>query len=354
MNQSKQFLKVDKDLFKRLTSLNMKEKQEAERELKLVNRVRYSNSFTYFKTNKHNGKTLFNCFILGAGEILTTYNELAKLWTCTYRQARYQIEKWTKQGLILTKVVQDKAKKDLGFILNYMPFSMFKKIGTPKTTELKGKKKDLKTVLAPHKIRGFISKDINKKTNKKDFISSSFSFEKDSEFSDIAQKLVGLKISKKQINLMYQNHSIGDMRDHLELLDIQINKGKVKNPRAYFIASIRDSFDLAQVFVHRAMKQRQEELVKVEIKRQKQEREFRLKQEKENKKQSEIEETQVNYWIQSHQSEFKELIRLVSKGFMFKGKDVTIESFTNPSKMIDFVFHEMVKKKILENQLVTV
>jgi DNA anti-recombination protein RmuC len=166
----------------------------------------------------------------------------------------------------------------------------------------------------------------------------------------LEKQLTHLKVNKTNL----PHVSIGDMRFHLELLEIQSSKGKVKNPRAYFIASIRDSFDLAQVFVHRAH-QKAEKEVQEEIERINQaQKEQKEREDKEREQQYHLERKLAQFWIDGHETEFNEIIEQTKARREFKNKAMNSASFMNPTTLSDHYFYEVVKKQILSKLSITV
>ncbi len=319
-NQVKKIL-IDLDLSKRVLSSNPRTKLEAERELKLSHNICRS-SKVLFRRSKftETGQIIY----LQRGQYFTTYRLLTDLWGCSFKAARYQLQKWNKSKLITTSKVKDQKGFDLGLVINYNPVFIEKDWGTrqsPKSRQVKGTNSSQG---APLSVKNF-----HRKTTKEVVFLNDIDFGK-----RVVGKLLNLNFSHSEIDKLYLNYSIDQILDYHRLLKLS---KKVTNPKAFLKASLKSKYslklvkDCREVERIKAMevrKGRNEAIEKLKIEKDRllqEERKAQVERERQNK---------INTWLQDASNRVKyenEALNIVEQAESNKDIKPTIETIQNRS-----------------------
>lgn len=348
---------IDLELSKRLTDDSPRIKLEAGRELILCNNVCRSTK-VLFRRCKF--EVLPEIITLSRGQYFTTYKLLSQLWGCTVKGARYQVSKWVKCSIVTIQIIKSVRGFDLGLIVSYNPvFLEHKNRGIRESTQTKGQNEVKTRVGAPiSNTESFLRKEYleiktNKKvvrkfkenTKKKEYQRSKtdFSFKQNIKFRKTSVKLTKFGFSNYEIQKIYKTFDLKCIQDHLQLVNLKIKVGKVRNPKAFLISSLNQSFDISEVLQLRF--ERKQDCLNKKLQEQENQKKYELEiksNEIKRQKENEIQD-KIRIWKEANQDKFKEIINEVQASGIIK-----IKPNQELSKVQLTVFQAIIDSKILK------
>jgi hypothetical protein len=309
---------VNLDLTRQLLSTKPRVRLEAERELKLSSQV-CRKPQVFFRCNKLNGQR--QTLLLEKGQYFTTYGMLSKMWDCTPKAARYQLQKWQKSGLIKATQATDKLGFDLGLIINYNPVFLGLNRGIRQIAKNRGQKRVKKQFGTSLSL-----KNLNKKTTKEvvflneEFLRRAFG----------KLNLLGFTIT--EMKKIQDSHSIDEILDYHRLLKLS---PKVDNPKAWLRAALKGKYSLSRV-----EECRQElNLARLEIRKAREEERKKKRQEAERLaaemrrvEEEQRKEKEFKLWLESGDNKVRytqKIIEIIEEVETNKDTPATIETIKN-------------------------
>jgi hypothetical protein len=292
-NQSKPFELIKSEVLRVVIYSKGRDKLEAEREAILSQKCNHSTT-TY--TKKSFTKQYVRV-IVNRGQFFTSYKDLAEIWNCSVKQARGQLKRFVDKDTVKADRLKDSKNFDIGLLITYKWLfnhekerqkrykekqGNYKKPSKPhkKNTQKKVNNQKGNLKLENYKKNYYKKKEEsgNQQNQKKEVV---FSFKKDLKFQPTTLKLKNLKFNDFRIEKFYTTYTKTEIEDYLRLLELNRQRGKVRNAQAWFTSAL-GNFNLEPL-----KDKEEEEKKEEEAERQKQELR-RQEAEKEAKKQERI------------------------------------------------------------------